>query len=437
MVGFTASRDDFKLYFACPRKLGLKTMGIKVREVCPTPRVPLSHAIGISGEKLTEEILEIIASIQADSSKGEYVKVFKERSKSVGESLGLLKETLGSVAESLHTLIEELKSKTKATEELVESTVTEAFKGIETRMSSPELSMHRDKLRGEMNKGFLNTFKGMLEKIPKIEAVYKPTLRNRDTCSLGIPDYQVETVQGHILIEVKNMQNLDVALDEGKDDLLYYNSLLTDLELGDSIWGLEKLPNPTKSLIVVPRHGVVKEVSEPIPNFREIAVEIWKIKRAALVDGVLPDTKLTPSICNRCQYRRFCEKKKVEQLEPTKPIPLIYAVAEHEAKENVEKPIETPTGFWLAYSELRRRAEQGNEEAKAKLNYMDEYLNRLYREKVKIVYRAMRDEFDSWGGIEFLTENYASVTSASHRLYKACEKNVEVILRVAKKRWGI
>jgi len=74
------------LSFTCPRKLALKTMSIKVREVYPAPRIPLSHAIGISGERLTEEILEIIANIQADSLKGEYVEVFKGRSKSVGES---------------------------------------------------------------------------------------------------------------------------------------------------------------------------------------------------------------------------------------------------------------------------------------------------------------------------------------------------------------
>lgn len=441
MVGFTASRDDFKLYFTCPRKLALKTMGIRVREVCPAPRISLSHAIGISGERLTEEILEMIANIQADSLKGEYVEVFKGRSKSVGENLDLLKEALGSAAESPLALIEKLKSKAKATEELVDSTVDGAFKGIKTDASSPELSMYKDKVKEEMKKGFLSAFRGMLERIPKIEAVYKPKLRNRDTCSLGIPDYQVETVQGHILIEVKNMQNLDAALDEGREDLLYYNSLLADLELGDSIWSWDKLPNPAKSLIVIPRYGIVKEVLEPIPNFREIAVEIWKIKKAALVDGVLPDIKPAPSVCNRCQYRRFCEKKRIKQLEPARPIPLIYAVAEHEAGENVKKSIGLPTGFWITYSELRRRAEQGDGEARAKLNRMDEYLNWLYEkhreEEAKAVYRAMQDEFDSWGGVEFLATNYTSVAITSHRLYKVCEEDVEVVLRVARRRWGI
>jgi len=52
------------------------------------------------------------------------------------------------------------------------------------------------------------------------------------------------------------MQNLDVALDDGREDLLYYNSLLADLELGDSIWSWGKLPNPAKSLIVIPRYGI-------------------------------------------------------------------------------------------------------------------------------------------------------------------------------------
>ncbi|MEM2240522.1 MAG: hypothetical protein QXL27_09540 [Candidatus Bathyarchaeia archaeon] len=108
------------------------------------------------------------------------------------ENLDLLEEALGSMVESPLTLIEKLKS--KATEELVESTVAEAFKGIKTDASSLELSMYKDKVKEEMKKGFLATFRRMLERIPKIEAVYKPKLRNRDTCSLGIPDYQVETV---------------------------------------------------------------------------------------------------------------------------------------------------------------------------------------------------------------------------------------------------
>jgi hypothetical protein len=280
----------------------------------------------------------------------------------------------------------------------------------------------------------------MLESLPKMISVYKPTLRNRDTCSLGIPDYQVETIEGHVLIEVKNLDDLGRAVNEGRDNLLYYNSLIGDLELGDSRWWSSKLPRPLKSLVVVPRWGALSEVDEPIPNFRNIAVEIWKIKRAALVEGVLPDTKPEPTVCRRCLFKRSCEKKRTEELELSKPLPLIYAVAEHEAKPEKIK-LEEPKGFWEAYFNLRGKAETGNEEARMALNRMEDYLKMLWakkeEERVKLVYRTMPEEFENWGGQEFLKTNWMKIDNASHRLFNECEENVEVILRVARKRWKI
>lgn len=424
-------------------------MGIRVREASSVPTTTISHVIGISGEKLTEEILEIIASIQIDRSKGEYIEVYRERSELFKKNIDTIVKNLTDLAISPYVSIERFKNKIIASEELVEYTVTEVFESNKTYTSSLsiELSMFKEKLKEEMKKNFLNTLKGILERIPKIEAVYKPILRNRDTCSLGIPDYQIETTQGCILIEVKNMYNLDAALNEGRDNLLYYNSLLADLELGDSIWYGGKLPNPVKSLIVIPRHGVVEEVLGSIPNFREIATEIWKIKRAALVDGVLPYTIPVPPVCGRCQYRRFCRKKKTEQLELAKPMPLIYALAKHEVREGAmpRLAIELPAGFHEAYSELMRRAQQGDELAKSKLNYMDEYLRQLHKrrfherleEEAKVIYRAMQDEFDNWGGIRFLVENYTSIATTSNRLYSVHEKDAEVVLKIARKRWGI
>jgi hypothetical protein len=282
----------------------------------------------------------------------------------------------------------------------------------------------------------------MLDKIPKILAVYKqPVLRNRDTCSLGFPDYQVETEKGHILIEVKNLANLSMAIHEAKDSLLYYNSLLADQELGDSVWRSMLLPSPAKSLIVIPRQGVVKEALEPIPNFREIAVEIWKIKRAALVDGVLPDVRQVSSVCRRCRYKRLCEKMKVEQIEPAKPLPLIYAIAEYEVEEEHKPPAysDLPSDFWKVYLELKRRVGEGDEKAKDELNRMDEYLNWLHLKRqedvCKVLYRVMPDEFDSWGGLNFLKENYVKVANTARILYPHNEDNVKVILKVARKRW--
>jgi hypothetical protein len=431
-MSFTASREDFKLYLTCPRKLAFKTLGVKVREGKHTVRLPLSYSIGVSGEKLTEEVLEIIASLQIDRFRGEHVEVYEEKGEDVKKAIEVMVEALSA---SKETRIED-ETLRGGVEPIVESTIREAF----TRIGEPS-SFDLELYKEEMKKGFLNVLKSMLDKIPKILAVYKqPVLRNRDTCSLGYPDYQVETEKGHILVEVKNVANLSMAIHEAKNDLLYYNSLLADRELGDSMWRSMLLPSPAKSLIVIPRQGVVKEALEPIPNFREIAVEIWKIKRAALVDGVLPDVRQVSSVCGRCRYRRFCEKMKVEQIEPAKPLPLIYAIAEYEVEEH--KPptyLNLPSGFWKAHSELERRVGECDEKAKDKLNKMDEYLNWLHLKRqedvCKVLYRVMPDEFDSWGGLNFLKENYVKVANTAHRLYPYYEENVKVILKVARKRW--
>jgi hypothetical protein len=434
-MSFTASREDFKLYLTCPRKLAFKTLGVKVREGKHTVRLPLSYSIGVSGEKLTEEVLEIIASLQIDRFRGEYVEVYEEKGEDVKKAIEVMVEALSA---SKETRIED-ETLRGGVEPIVESTIREAF----TRIGEPS-SFDLESYKEEMKRGFLNVLKGMLDKIPKILAVYKqPVLRNRDTCSLGYPDYQVETEKDHILVEVKNAADLDIAIREAKNDLLYYNSLLADRELGDSVWRSRLLPSPAKSLIVIPRQGVVKEALEPIPNFREIAVEIWKIKRAALVDGVLPDVRQVSSVCRRCGYKRLCEKMKVEQIEPAKPLPLIYAIAEYEIEDVEEsKPpayLNLPSGFWKVYLELKRRVGEGDEKAKDKLNRMDEYLNWLHLKRqedvCKVLYRVMPDEFDSWGGLNFLKENYVKVANTARILYPHNEDNVKVILKVARKRW--
>jgi hypothetical protein len=291
-----------------------------------------------------------------------------------------------------------------------------------------------------MKEGFLNLLKSMLDKLPKIVAVYKPVLRNRDTCSLACPDYQVETEKGGILLEVKNVADLSRAIREATDDILYYNSLLADRELGDSTWLGRQLPKPTTSLIVIPRHGVVKEVSERIPNFRDVAVEVWKIKRAALVEGVLPDVRRVSSVCGRCGYKRFCEKMKVEQIELAKPLPLIYSIAEAEKISELNRlRADYPSSFWRAYFELKKKAELGDEKAKEVLRKMAEYHSRLHlkhqEETCKLLYNTMPDEFDNWGGLNFLKENFKKLKTTAHILYPPYEKNAKLILKVAMKRW--
>ena len=433
-MSFTASREDFKLYLTCPRKLAFKTLGVKVREGKSTFRLSLSHTIGVSGERLTEQVLEIIASLQTDRSTGEYVEVYEKRGEDVKKAIKMIVEAL-STAKKVHIEDETLR---RSVEPIIESTIGETFSKIR-EASFFNLESYKE----EMKKGFLNILKSMLDKVPKVLAVYKPVLRNRDTCSLGFPDYQVETEKGHMLLEVKNVADLSRAIQGAKDDLLYYNSLLADQELGDSLWLGRALPTPVTSLIVLPRQGVVKEVLEPIPNFRDVAVEIWKIKRAALVNRVLPDVRRVSSVCGRCGYRKFCEKMMVKQIEPAKPLPLVYAMAKYEL-EDVEKPmrqvsLDVPSAFWRAYSELRRKVAEGDEKAKEDLNKMTEYLNWLHLKRqediCKILYRSMPNEFDSWGGLNFLRENFSRVTAIAHMLYPTHEDNVRVILRVARKRW--
>jgi len=439
-LSFTASKDDFKLYLACPRNLALKTLGFRVRESKRATGLPLSYAIGVSGERLTEEVLEIIASLQADHSKGEHVEFYGERS----EGAKRAKEAIvGELRKSAKTVFEdeELREVEPIAESIIESTIAKSFEGVKNPPTvepyEDPVESYKESYKEEMKRGFLGLLKDMTSKIPKVLAVYRPVLRNRDTCSLGYPDYQVETEEGHILVEVKNLAELSKALKEARDHFLYYNSLLADREFGDANLGRESLPRPFKSLIVVPRHGVVEEFSKIMPNFRDIAVEIWKIKRAALIDGVLPDVKQVPEICKRCGYKKLCEGMGAKEPEPAKPLPLIYAIAEHEVGEARPKFI-PPPGFWNAYHKLMKRAQEGDKRAEEDLKNMREYLDWLHlkqrEDACKALYRAIPDEFDNWGGLDFLRRIFLKVMNTAHMFYPPHEEGVKVVLKVMK-RW--
>ena len=330
-------------------------------------------------------------------------------------------------------------------EPIIRSTIEKSFTEV---VKSPSLTVkpyedllesYKESYKEEMKRGFLGLLKDMMNKIPKVLAVYRPVLRNRDTCSLGYPDYQVETEEGHILVEVKNLAKLSKALKEARDHLLYYNSLLADREFGDTIWWRESLPRPFKSLIVVPRHGVVEEFSKVMPNFRDIAVEIWKIKRAALIDGALPDVKQIPWICKCCGYKRLCEEMRAKKLEPAKPLPLIYAIAEHEVGEVRPKFIPPLPGFWDAYHKLMEKAQEGDKKAEENLKKMSEYLDWLYSKQwedvCKALYRAIPNEFDNWGGLDFLRKNFLKIMNTAHMFYPLHEEGVKVVLKLVMKRW--
>jgi hypothetical protein len=231
-VSFTASKDDFKLYLACPRKLALKTLGFRVRESKRASGLSLSYAIGVSGERLTEEVLEIIASLQADHSKGEHVEFYGERSEGAKRAEKAIVEALRKSAKTVFE-DEELREVEPIAEPIIESTIEKSFEDVKSPPTVEPyedlVESYKESYKEEMKRGFLGLLKDMTNKIPKILAVYKPVLRNRDTCSLGYPDYQVETEEGHILVEVKNLAELSKALKEARDHRASRKQLIVEV----------------------------------------------------------------------------------------------------------------------------------------------------------------------------------------------------------------
>jgi hypothetical protein len=197
----------------------------------------------------------------------------------------------------------------------------------------------------DIRKNFTTLLGDLINTLPKIKAVYKPTLRNADFCSLGMPDFLLETEEGNLIIEVKNVANLKKAVSEGVFELQFYRSLIEDESVSVTEWGREELFRPSKCVLVCPRQGLVREIRDPFPSYREIATEIWKIKRAALVEGKLPETRPVSSICGRCGFKRFC--KEGESLEKAKPLPLIYEVARNEAGEKFWKAVYYSHPKWM------------------------------------------------------------------------------------------
>jgi len=427
---FTVSKEDFKDYFRCPRKLSLKVMGFKVREfkrkegfVSPT------YAIGLSGEKLTEQILEIIASVQAEKS-GEMVEVLTERGSDESKIIRKLSKLI---------TLDEKAGLREVGKELVSLTVKKAF---ETDAGIQE--EYGKRIIQETSRKFMNLMGDLYNKFSKIKSVYKPVLKNRDICSLGYPDFQVDTEQGQVLIEVKNWANLNSAISEGKHDLLYYNSLLKDKMLGASTHISEKLPTPINSILVIPRHGIIQKISDPIPKYREIAVEIWKIKRAAIVEKKLPYVKTEPSICKRCGFKKYCHEEG-ETLEQAKPLPLISAIARKEAEEDLEKSrkemLRLPNGFSVAYFTLKKEAAKGNLKALEKMNALREFITQRHRtiikKEIETLFKAMPNEFEEWGGKALLNNYYMKISRTTNMLFPQIEDKIEEIIRVSRRKWNV
>jgi len=429
---FTVSKEDFKDYFECPKKLALKLMGYKAREGHERPISTLpAFKIGISGEKLTEQVLEIIAELQAEKPLEE-VKTFVEREKEEREIIRQLVD-IGR-KEGLQSYSVE-----KLGEKLVKLTIDKAFgKEIEEYLKA-----YREEILRRTSARFSALVGELYSKLPKIKSVYKPVLKNRDFCSIGYPDFQIDSEKGQILIEVKNWASLNSSLKQGKMDLLYYNSVLADKILSASTHSSEKLPQPSKSLLIIPRFGIIEEIDDKIPNHRETAVEIWKIKRAAIVEGKLPQVVPVSTICKRCSFKKYCQEG--ESLEKAKPLPLLYALAYQEAEKEIERVrtegFRLPSGFLHAYFTLKEKAEKGNHEALRKLGLLETYrmqrIRILEEKEQQIVFRSLANEFEHWGGIKILRDYYLKISRVSNMLFPQREEKIREIIRVARKKWDI
>lgn len=401
---FTVSKEDFKEYFKCPKKLALKIMGYKARKYTRKQKFsPPSHEIGISGEKLTEQILEIIANIQAEKSL-EKVEVLTKRGKREEEII----QRLAKIGRSSDFEKHQIGKLGKA---LVKLTVEKAF---ETEDVSKEyVEQYKREIIQKTSQKFSNLVGEVYAKLPKIKSVYKPVLKNRDFCSLGYPDFQIDSEEGPILIEVKNWASINSSLKQGQMDLLYYNSILTDKILSASTYYSEKLPLPTRSLLIVPRSGLVKEINDKIPKYRETAIEIWKIKKAAIVEGKLPHVNLDPSICRRCGFKKYC--KEGESLEKAKPLPLLYAVAYQEAEKEIEnirkKILHFPSNLWQAYF--------------------------TFKKEQQILYRTLTNEFEKWGGMKTIENYHLKISRTSNLLFPQNEEKIEEIIRVVRRKWKV
>ena len=226
-------------------------------------------------------------------------------------------------------------------------------------------------------------------------------------------------------------------------DLLYYNSVLADKILSASTHYSEKLPQPSKSLLIVPRFGVIKEVDDKIPNYRETAIEIWKIKRAAIVEGKLPHVVPVSTLCKRCSFKKYCQEG--ESLEKAKPLPLLYAIAYQEAEKEIERirreVFKLPNGFLHAYFTLEKEAEKGNHEALRKLELLETYrmqrIRILEEKEQQMVFRSLTNEFEHWGGIKILRDYYLKISRVSQMLFPQREEKIREIIRVARRKWDV
>jgi len=424
---FNLSFEDFRRYFSCPKKVAFRVLGVKAYTFSRVGRPVIPPIdVGRMGERLTEEMLELIAQVQEEvaARRGRFSRA------EVVEALGG-EDVEGLIGEAMDW-----------EEELGEEEGEEA----EVGMDVGEVEGRR--VVRSFRRHIMDSVRLLAEHLPRILSFTRPRYRNRDVFAVGFPDFQVETDEGHFLVEVKSVG------ERGKSEVgkavfqtKFYLAMLEDSMVSDSLfdaldlvradretalrllgvdrldsgllremssWAGIRVPPPPRGLVFLPRQGHLEVVERGIEGFRSVAAEIWKIKRAALVEGVLPHVE--PSeVCRRCPYRRHCEEG--ESLEPAVPAPLVFASAEAELEE----------AGWdraLGESRLEPLMERMRREAGAARWELYEYFARarmlLSKERrlrrMHALYREFPDWFDRWGG-EAVAHD-PRLAQAAHTFYR-------------------
>jgi hypothetical protein len=403
---YSLSYQDYKLYFSCPKKVAFRAMGLKSRTFTRAAPVLPVQRIGMTGEQLTEQMLALIAQVQDKIAKSGKWVAPADVAAEMGDEF--VEEELGGLSEE------------EALEELEEGErqVAQARKTILDRV-------------GE-------NVRLLAAHVPRILTITKPRYRNRDVFTSGFPDFQLETVDGHQIVEVKTLQRPpETVVQDAVQQTQLYLAMLEDDVVSDAVLSLGSaldllrnsrkqaarllsvdrvddqelrrlfksanlaVPTPPRGLVFLPRQARLVPVDRGLEGFRGVAVEIWKIKHAAVVDGKLPYVERSPALCHRCAFKKHCEEG--ESLELVPPAPLAFALGEVEVGE-LKEPSRIPALRDQMEQMIRDAHDKGRGGADFTEEWRQTYDLARYEQEVNegkrlhAIYREFPDLFEKWGG---------------------------------------
>ncbi len=232
---------------------------------------------------------------------------------------------------------------------LGEAVVREAIAGAkEGREPSPRLIEQwlREELRrlsrvepiGAYESYIHESLAGIREIVPKLrerygwmEIIGKGQSKNVLAPSMATPDMVAlgERTRRPFLVEVKTTDKVER---QHKAQVTFYNSishLVGGLIFQERLSKEEvetkpllRALTPTNTLLIYPRLGRYEEVAERVKLTR-LAKPIWEAKQLGLV-GKQPHAERGEQ-CKRCAWRGFCSPAKEDEMEPLKPLPLVFA----------------------------------------------------------------------------------------------------------------